>query len=85
MLARSLFRIFLVSTLGNLVTLIFGYLLVHGHFEPTKVNLVRSHSSSGSFKGHRLAFELGKPLGFDLAGYQLQNQEKLIFGWQKAY
>lgn len=49
MLARSFFRIFLVSTLGNLVTLFFGYFLVHNHFEPAKVNIVKSHSLVGTF------------------------------------
>ena len=76
MLARSLFRIFLVSTLGNLVTLVFGYFLVHNHFESNKISLVKSHSLVGALSSDSTSIDRDKPTEL-LSGHSLFKLELL--------
>lgn len=46
------------------------------------VNLVGTH---GALAGHRLAFELGKPVYQKLNGPQMAGDWSLMVGWQKAW
>ncbi len=46
------------------------------------VNLVGTH---GPLAGHRLAFELGKPVYQDLNGPQMAGDWMFTIGWQKAF
>lgn len=46
---------------------------------------VNDYARSGSFKGHRLALEVGYPVYQDLDGPQLETDWMLTGGWQYAF
>jgi hypothetical protein len=42
-------------------------------------------AQSGALRGHRLALEVSLPLHQDAHGVQMQRQESVTLGWQKAF